>query len=312
MRKPVVWQLSVVQFAERAWITGVILGNEPYVQSKKVGKIKNSIRLLSSYFATTYSNKNITLGADGKTISTRTDGSGNFSVFVDSTEVNNVSVFIQGLDNPLKLSQDYPIVFQTSNSPFDIISDLDDTLVESNTAHDFKRVKTLAFTPPEKRKPIRFTTELLNELRDARITYVSKSESNLFGIIASFILHHGLPVGQLVLTPYLRFGQLFSSKKKGLEFKINTINTIICNSASTKQFVLIGDDTQQDMKVYAHIAEQHQNKVLKIYIHKTRKRLVGAKLRYYQQLLNTCVPVLFFSDQNQVQREIQHLKMKEA
>ncbi|MHA7130654.1 phosphatase domain-containing protein [Algoriphagus namhaensis] len=308
MSRPIVWQLSVVQFEKTTWINGVILQKEPYLHKKRVGKIKNLFKLLSSYFVQTYADKEITLRVDGEAIRSMTDAAGNFSVFVQKPEVDQVTLFAESQQNPLPLAQDFPVYSPASESAFDFISDLDDTLVVSHTADHFRRISTLAFTPPEARKPIGFSSKLLEEFKDSRITYVSKSESNLFGFITSFFVHHGLPFGQLVLTPYLSMGELIASRKKGLEFKLDTIRTIIAHSSPSKQFILIGDDTQQDMKVYCQIVQEYPDKILKIYIHQTRKELSGSLLDHYRTLLDTGVPFLYFSDEKQVAEEIQYLK----
>jgi phosphatidate phosphatase APP1 len=202
--------------------------------------------------------------------------------------------------NPLKILQVYPIVFQNTRSPFDVISDIDDTIVVSYTADFFKRIGTLALTAPNKRKTIDFTKKLFQEFekQDARVFYVSKSESNLFGMISSFIEYNKLPKGQLFLTPYLKFSQLLNPKKKR-NFKINHIRFIMENSI-TNSFVLLGDDSQRDMEIYLEIARKFPERILKIYIRQTKKKILLYQKRMWEKLKSTGIPAKYFNADSDV------------
>jgi len=175
---------------------------------------------------------------------------------------------------------------------YDVISDIDDTIMVSYTADFYKRISTVAFNNPKRRKSILYTYQLLKTLEEqgSRMFYVSKSESNLFGMISSFISHHNFPKGDIFLTPYLRFNQLFRSKDT--RYKEDTINFIITNSS--KNFILIGDDSQMDMDAYAHTVSKFPDRIFRIYIRQTKKNRSRVQLQKWQDLKATGVNVTYF------------------
>ena len=295
-----VWQISVVQFKKKSFLTGVILSGKPQAQTKPQKKIFRIV--LGSYFKKPEINKRITIISGHYRHETSTDEFGGFSLEMNQEIATDFKIFAD--NEQLKIAQSYPVIFNESGFGISLISDVDDTILVSYTASLWKRVNTLLFTSPGKRRPIGFTKSLLKAIneQDGRIYYVSKSESNLFGILSSFIQKHELPSGVLFLTPYLRFSQLFNPKK-GKDYKERIIRSIIDNSPN-KKFILIGDDTQQDIAVYARIAELYPTKIFKIYIRKTRKNLLGNKKEQLKELLNLAVSVEYFSGKADPFKEI--------
>ena len=291
---PVVWQISALHLNKRTLLSGVLLKGIPFAYDKQLSNFRNLLKVIKSYFIAAYANKEISITSNGKTINTSTDKNGGFSVVVDSLHNGELNVNIAGHEKPLKILQSYPIIFQNTESPFDVISDIDDTIIVSYTADFFKRIGTIAFTSPQKRKTIDFTQKLFEEFKkqDARVFYISKSERNLFAMLTSFIEHNNLPKGNLILTPYLKFSQLFHPKK-GRDYKLKNIRFIIENSGN-KAFVLIGDDSQRDMEIYTDIANEFPKRVLKIYIRQTKRKILPYQRRMWESLKSTAVPVVYF------------------
>lgn len=245
---PVVWQISALHLNRRTLISGVLLEAAPFTYNKQIGNLRNLLKVIKSYFISAYQNKEISITANNITINTNSDKYGGFSVVVDFLLIGELKINIANSVNPLRILQTYPIIFQNIKSPFDVISDIDDTIIVSYTTNFFKRVGTLALTAPNKRKNIGFTQKLFKEFKklDARVFYVSQSKYNLFDMLTSFIEYNKLPKGQLILTPYLKFSQLLNPKKNR-NFKTNHIRFIMENSV-TNSFVLIGDDSQRDIE----------------------------------------------------------------
>ncbi len=301
-----IWQISIVRFSDLSIVSGVILdgkSNDLHTQSAKNYRI-----VLGSYFKKPFANKKIKVAIGSKIFNTTTDDHGGFMVETGQDLTAEIKVFVNGKSEPLKTTQNYPVVFKNSDQPICVISDVDDTILVSYTASFRKRVGTLLFTSPQKRKSISFTKEILDAISqgDGRVFYVSKSENNLFGILTSFIQNHRLPEGNLSLTPYLKFNQLLNTKK-GKDYKEKTIRKIIERSPE-KKFILIGDDTQQDMAVYEKTARMYPNQVVKIYIRKTMKNLLGHKKEQMNKMGELAVPFLYFSDEDDVHKEIQLIK----
>ena len=164
----------------------------------------------------------------------------------------------------------------------------------SYTKTRIKRLLTTLFKPSHKRKVIPFTEELYRVYKecDPRYFYVSKSEMNLFPTISNFILHHGLPEGNLFLIPYLSFWQLIKSNKDQ-NHKIKTIRYLIENSPN-QNFVLIGDDSQRDMEIYTRIAHQYKSSIQSIYIRQTENKLSRQKIQSWEAMKETGIDSYYF------------------
>lgn len=287
-----IWQISVVKSINKSIINGVVLCGQ--VKNPNNYKAIVFASILGSYMIKPFKNREVDVRVSGNNYKTVTDLRGSFSIELDQ-EINEIpKLYADG--EQLKIIQTYPIIFNDSSFQIDLISDVDDTILVSFTKSIWKRVSTLLFISSQKRKFISFTKDILEIInkRNGRIFFVSKSESNLFGLLSSFIINQNIPVGNLALTPYLSFSQLFNPKK-GKEFKEKQIRKIIDNSPS-KKFILIGDDTQQDILVYYKIANQYPGRILKIYIRKTIKILDKAKTEQLDKLINLAIPVLYFND----------------
>ena len=200
----------------------------------------------------------------------------------------------------LEIVQSYPIIFRKTKGEIDVISDVDDTIVISYTKNIFKRISSILFTPPRKRRPIGFTQNLLNvfDKKNARVHYISKSESNLFAMLTSIIQLNNLPNGNLILTSYLKFRQLFNPKK-GRDYKLNQISFIIKNTKD-KSYILIGDDTQKDMETYAKIVKKFPDKILKVYIRQTKTKVHTYQKIMLNNLKDTGVDHLYFNDDSSI------------
>jgi len=210
----VVWQISAIQFKNKTLINGIILKNISWPDHIKTTKLKNIYLVLSSYFQKRYKNQKIIVTVGDKFMETETDKFGKFSTIVDGAEIEKIEVLSYDDKKPMQIIQTYPIFFPDNDNPIAAISDIDDTILISNTQRISKSIATVLFVTPDKRVPIDQTATLLKILKEkgSRVFYVSKSESNLFAMLTHFITRNGLPVGYLHLTPYIGFHQLFRTK----------------------------------------------------------------------------------------------------
>ena len=303
---PFVWQLSVLELVDKTLISGVVVFSLPFAHDRKTGYFKNFIRSISSYFIKAYAVKVISIKFNGRSITTQTNSRGSFRVVIDEEVVNESVKINTSSGKDIEIVQAYPIVFKKASGKIDVISDVDDTIVVSYTKNVLKRIGSILFTPPRKRKPIGFTQSLFNcfEKKKARVHYISKSESNLFAMLTSIIQHNQLPLGNLILTPYLKFAQLFNSKK-GRDYKLNHI-TFILNHTQDKKYILIGDDSQKDMEVYATIVERFPERVLKVYIRQTKSRVKTYQKMMLDNLKATGIDYVYFNDDTALDAEAEY------
>ncbi len=297
----VVWQISVLQLDDLSYISGVILHKAPYDYHQKIRKFKNLRKVISSYFIGVCANKPLIVSVDGEIYHTQTDKHGQFSISIAQRTVQNIpEVRFKDQTKPLSIIQNYPVLFPKTNGKFDVISDIDDTVVVSYTADFLKRIKTLAFIIPQKRKTINFTEQLYKEFekQGARIFYISKSENNFFAMLSSFIKHSGLPQGMMILTPYLNIRQLLFLKKD-FHFKKKNIFYIIKNSKH-KKFILVGDDSQRDMEIYREIALEFPEKISGIYIRQTKNKVNFKKQNMLNQMKKLPLVFKYFKADSQI------------
>ncbi len=292
---PLIWQLSASHFNTKTLLRGVLVKDLPPLYKTDAGSIKNLFRLLRSYFVTLYKYEEIIIEVDGRKIKTITDGNGAFSLELDFLVDDNVSIYTKDDKRRFEAVQQYPVIFPESVGPYEVVSDIDDTIMVSYSADFFKRINTVAFMGPFKRHTIDFTQHLFKTFEEQkfRIFYVSKSESNLFGMISSFLNYRHLPKGDIFLTPYLKFSQLFS-QKKGKTYKEERISYIIENS--TKKIILIGDDSQKDMDAYAAMFNEFPERIIKIYIRQTKSSRSKSQLEKWQELKSTGVNITYFTN----------------
>ncbi|CDF80377.1 conserved hypothetical protein (DUF2183) [Formosa agariphila KMM 3901] len=311
-KKASVWELSVLKLsADKVWYKGVILRGQREFQNKKDKALQNAINVLRSYFTSVFAHREICIHTHSGVIYTKTDAFGRFQVVSEKAYSDDLKITILNEDIPLKIIQDYPIFFQEEQRTLDIISDIDDTILISNTSNLYKRIKTLLFLIPEKRDVIDFTQNIFKAWQEVnpRLFYVSKSESNLFGLLTRFIKHNNLPKGLLILTPYLSLWQLL--KQKPVDFKLEAIRFLITNSTS-KYYILVGDDSQKDMAIYTTLAKAYPDLILKIYIRQTGKTVNAQQQQLWKDVLDTGISASYFLPEhlNLILKEIQTLKQE--
>lgn len=289
-----VWHISAIQFSKKTIVFGVLLKRDIKERSKITNWFKNTVEIMNSYFKKAFVNQEIYVSTNNQTIKTTTDKYGKFSVVFNFEVDNEIIVSVPGESTSVPIHQSYPILFKDPSSSLNVISDIDDSIMVSYTKTRFKRFFTTLFKIAEKRDVISFSQDLFEMLKskNARFFYVSKSENNLFSLISTFISYNKLPIGPLLLTPYLSVKQLIFDKKDK-DFKLKKIKYIIENSDNEK-FILLGDDTQKDMEIYTIIAKEYASQILNVYIRKTKKTTTKLQDDYWKALKATGVNAYYF------------------
>jgi len=289
-----IWHISSVHFKTQTIVSGIILqgsSSHNYVSS---GILRNAIHTISHYFKNPYSNQSIQIKVDKKVIETQTDQNGGFSISI-AKEIKN-DIFICTSDQKeIKLIQNYPVFFKYSNVDQLVISDIDDTIMRSYTKTNLKRLLTTVFYRGHRRQLIKSTHGIYQRLmkKNSSFFYVSKSEFNLVRLIAEFLMHHNLPLGPLLLTPFLSLPELFSNAKDSA-FKYKSICAILELSEKVP-VVLIGDDTQADMEVYTQIIKKYGAQISKVYIRQTNNHRSPKQNQYWKSLNETGVEAMYFN-----------------
>jgi len=304
----VVWKLSIISLQSKSLIKGVILKKNPFYKRGEFGVFDNLNMLIKSYFTSPLKNSDIRIVLEDKDYLVVTDAYGMFELKLDISFKTKPKIIIWFQNIKLNINQNYPVFFKNENSKIAVISDIDDTILVSHTANTLMRIGVLSLVPSHKRETILLTQKLLNLINKnpTNVFYVSKSESNLFKTLYSFISKNNLPKGALLLTPYLNFKQLLHGKKEK-DFKLNTIEFILKNSPD-KKFILFGDDTQKDMEIYATIVKLFPNKIERIYIRQTVKRLNKQKTTLLKKLKEAFFATIYFNESTDLKLELKEVE----
>ena len=145
-----------------------------------------------------------------------------------------------------------------------VISDIDDTLVHSFIKNRLRKFRTLMFTTMEKRKAVTNMQELIKgfTVRGAVPMYLSNSEQNLYPLIYRFLKHNNFPPGPLFLKQMRKLWDVVMNVKfppKGIH-KTITMEEIL-GLFPGKKFILMGDNTQQDVSIYLSAAEKFRDSI---------------------------------------------------
>jgi phosphatidate phosphatase APP1 len=169
-----------------------------------------------------------------------------------------------------------------ADSDLAVISDIDDTIIETGITGGFRSVlknwrRILAQMPAERVQvpgSDRFYSALSGGLSPAAgkhlpatrhpFFYVSSSPWNLFAYLTTFIRSRGLPLGPLELRDWGLNRETFGSASHG-EHKVLAMRRLL-NFYPDLRFALIGDDTQADLTAFARIAWSHKNRIAAIFI----------------------------------------------
>ena len=189
--------------------------------------------------------------------------------------------------------------------PFDsklgIISDIDDTFLISYTNRLFKKLYVMLFRNVNDRKIFEDVVSHYQALsragQDAENTenaffYVSSSEWNLYYLITEFATLHGLPKA-IVKLKKLKTGltDFLKTGRGDHDHKFDKIKDIITFYPQL-QYVLLGDDSQQDPYLYERVCKYFPLNVRAIYIRQTayqQKSKVKAALKNVESLdVATC------------------------
>jgi phosphatidate phosphatase APP1 len=150
---------------------------------------------------------------------------------------------------------------------FGVISDMDDTVLQSNVASFLRAARLVLLENAQTRMPFHGVAAFYRALQAGTgltgpnpIFYVSKSPWNLYDVIAQFLERQEIPLGPILLRDW---DVVPERATKG--FKTREIETIFQTYPSLP-FILIGDTTQKDPEIYREIIRAFPGRVRAVYI----------------------------------------------
>jgi phosphatidate phosphatase APP1 len=181
----------------------------------------------------------------------------------NSAQVEVVSVPVRGF-RPVSVAVD--MLVPRATAELGIISDIDDTVLQTHVTQKLKMIWVTLSGSPFTRMPFEGTSELYHALvagaagnAENPVFYVSKSPWNLYDFLVDFMDHHGLPRGPLLLR------DIGLREAPPLDHKSAAVRELMETYADLP-FVLIGDSGERDPDIYLATAALYPGRVRAIYI----------------------------------------------
>jgi phosphatidate phosphatase APP1 len=163
-----------------------------------------------------------------------------------------------------------PIMAPGANHNWGIISDIDDTVIETGATDLIKNWRRVLVDQPGDRLAVPGASTLYKMIARDHVAparpffYVSSSPWNLYGFITEFMELNGIPHGPMFLKDYgIDEKQLIHTSHEG--HKLEAIESILAFYPDFR-FILIGDNGQKDVSVYAKAVDDFGSQVAAVFI----------------------------------------------
>jgi phosphatidate phosphatase APP1 len=171
-----------------------------------------------------------------------------------------------------------PILSPPAGAAFGVISDMDDTVLQSRVTNFLRAARLLLLENARTRLPFPGVAAFYRALvagpsggAGNPIFYVSSSPWNIYDVIADFLEAQEIPAGPLLLRDW----DLLAMRDPHASHKSRHIAEIL-ETFPALRFVLVGDSGQEDPEIYSAIVRSHPERILAIYIRdvtKNRERI---------------------------------------
>jgi phosphatidate phosphatase APP1 len=161
---------------------------------------------------------------------------------------------------------------------YTFISDIDDTFLISHSSRLRRRLYVLFTKNARTRKPFLGVAEHYRELAANNAAagtynpffYVSSSEWNLYSFLVEFLVVNRLPKGILLLNQLKTFSQVLQSGQNKHATKFFRIVRIL-EAYPNQQYILLGDDSQEDPNIYLSVVQHFPGKIKAVYLRNVRR-----------------------------------------
>jgi len=171
---------------------------------------------------------------------------------------------------------DIRAILPPDTARFAVISDMDDTVLQSRVASLTQAIRTTIFGNARTRLPFPGVAAFYRALRTGArgdeknpIFYVSSSPWNLYDLLVEFLDLQGIPSGPLTLRDWdinrsaIGGGRLHSFQEVAIRE--------IMDAYPAMPVILIGDSSQRDPEIYREIVRTYPDRVLAVYIRDVKR-----------------------------------------
>lgn len=158
-----------------------------------------------------------------------------------------------------------------ADTTFGVISDIDDTVIQSRVSNFLVAVRTIMLGNARTRLPFAGVAAFYRALEcggDGRrcnpLFYVSSSPWNIHDVITEFLALQKIPDGPVMLRDWdVELSALAGSR---LQKHKEPLISEILELYPSMPFILIGDTSQRDPEIYREIVRRNPGRILAIYI----------------------------------------------
>ncbi|MBC7923534.1 MAG: DUF2183 domain-containing protein [Ferruginibacter sp.] len=187
-------------------------------------------------------------------------------------------------------------------SQFGIISDVDDTVLQSSATSKFRMLRLTLLRNARTRLPFEGVAAFYRALQRGNtgadgnpLFYVSSSSWNLYDFLVEFCAVNGIPEGPLLLRD-IGFDRENLFRSSHQSHKMAQIEAILIAYPSLP-FLLIGDSGQHDPEIYRKVVEDFPGRIRTIYIREVTTELRREQVHALDQALQgTGVQMLLVKD----------------
>jgi phosphatidate phosphatase APP1 len=172
---------------------------------------------------------------------------------------------------PVAVTGSGEILVPPQSARFCVISDIDDTVIQSRVSNFLVAAKTVMLGNARTRLPFPGVAAFYDALRNGGggdeknpIFFVSSSPWNIYDVITEFMDVQKIPKGPLMLRDW-DIGLSSLSSARHSEHKGATIRNIL-QLYPALDVILIGDSGQHDPEIYRQMVSEFPNRVKAIYI----------------------------------------------
>lgn len=268
--------------------------------------VVNMLAVIRLFLVRPYPQALVRIRVGDQTVQTKTDDNGYFRVDVSLTDsltagwhTVQAQLVSQTITPETVLAEGEGKLLIPQKTQFICISDIDDTFLVSHSATIAKRLLVLLTENAHSRIPFEGVVAHYQLLAQANsgpeaanpFFYVSSSEWNLYDYILEFSRKNRLPDGVYLLSTLKRLSQVLQTGRGKHHTKFDRIRQII-ETYPDQQFILLGDDSQQDPIIYESIVQEFPGRIRCVYIRqihaKHKPRTQGLMSRIEANGVATC------------------------
>lgn len=236
---------------------------------------KNIERMYKHFGSIELPGVSVTATFGQETRSAITDEEGYFKFELPfQTSINNSQLWHQislklSQGQEYEASQDGWVQVPLANTAFGIISDIDDTILQTGASNRLKAITTTFTKNADTRLSFPGVDKLYSGLQKGNapypinpIFYLSNSPWNLYDFLDEFMELKNIPKGSILLRDWGIDNEKFIVDD---DHKLNAMTKLL-NTYPKLSFILIGDSGEKDPEYYQKIVEQFPKRIQTVYI----------------------------------------------